>query len=39
MKLKKFNNSSLKLRYDDIYKKGAYKKFFLLIKIVFKTLL
>ena len=32
MKLKKFNNSSLKLRYDDIYKKGAYKKFFLFDK-------
>ena len=28
MKFKKFTNSSLKLKYENIYKKGAYKKFF-----------
>ena len=28
MKFKKLTNSSLKLKYENIYKKGAYKKFF-----------
>ena len=28
MKSKKFNNDSLRLKYENIYKKGAYKKFF-----------
>ena len=28
MKPKKINNSSLKSKYESIYKKGAYKKFF-----------